>query len=186
MRKLFFALLCVGSSYLWASDLTELKAITATPENLSGTFQQNKYLAQLETSLKSTGEFNYVRDKKIIWHILTPVDSTLELTPNSMLSYQGDQQVSKLDGESNPVVAVFSDIFFGVMTAQWQVLEQYFTVEAEVKGQQWQAKLTPTDKNVANFIQQVSLSGDQYLQQITLFEPEGNRTQIEFDKLQSK
>jgi len=169
-----------------ANDLDKLKVITTTPEKLTGTFSQSKFLAQLDTSIKSAGAFNYVRNTKIVWHTLTPIDSTLELTPKTMLNFQDGVQVNKLDSDTNPVVAVFSDIFFGVMTAQWQILEEYFSVSAEVSGGQWKATLVPIDKSIGGFINKVTLEGDKYLKQVTLYEPEGNLTHIEFDHLQQK
>lgn len=187
MKKTFLCIiLSVLSLSVSANSLDDLKALTTTPEKLSGTFSQSKYLAQLETSIHSSGSFNYIRDKKIIWHTLTPINSTLELTPKTMLSYQDGVQVNKLDTDTNPVVAVFSDIFFGVMTAQWQVLEAYFSVNAEVSGDQWKATLVPVDERIGGFINKVTLEGDEYLQEIALYEPEGNITHIKFDKLQQK
>ncbi|MEO9275995.1 outer membrane lipoprotein carrier protein LolA [Marinomonas sp. 5E14-1] len=170
----------------FANDLDRLKTVTAAPDKLTGTFTQSKYLAQLDTSLQSTGEFNYLRDTQIIWHTLSPIDSTLELTPNTMLNYQNGIQVNKLDTTTNPIVAVLSDIFFGVMTAQWQILEEYFDVNAEVVGEHWKATLIPLNKNIGSFIHKVTLEGDKYLKQVTLYEPEGNLTHIEFDQLQQK
>lgn len=187
MKKIFLGMILSTLSFsIFASSLDELKAITTTPVKLTGTFSQSKYLAQLETSIKSTGVFNYVRDTKIVWHTLIPIDSTLELTPETMLSYQDGVQVNKLDSDTNPVVAVFSDIFFGVMTAQWQILKEYFAINAEVSDGQWKATLVPIDKKIGEFISKVTLEGDAYLKQVTLYEPEGNLTHIEFDQLQPK
>jgi hypothetical protein len=72
------------------------------------------------------------------------------------------------------------------MTAQWQILEAYFSVSAEVSDGQWKATLVPVDESIGGFINKVTLEGDKYLQQITLYEPEGNITHITFDKLQQK
>jgi|UniRef100_A6W250 hypothetical protein len=187
MKQTFLCIILFALSLsVFANDLDKLKAVTTTPENLTGTFSQTKFLAQLDTSIKSAGKFNYIRDAKIIWHTLTPIDSTLELTPKTMLNYQDGVQVNKLDSDTNPIVAVFSDIFFGVMTAQWQVLEEYFSVNAEVSNGHWKATLVPIDKNIGGFINKVVLEGDKYLKLVTLYEPEGNRTHIEFDQLQQK
>lgn len=187
MKTTFLAIILFTLSLsVFANDLDKLKAVTTTPEKLTGTFTQTKFLAQLDTSIKSTGAFNYIRDTKIVWHTLTPIDSTLELTPKTMLNYQDGVQVNKLDSNTSPIVAVFSDIFFGVMTAQWQVLEEYFSVNAEVSEGHWKATLVPIDKNIGGFISKVILEGDKYLKQVTLYEPEGNLTHIVFDQLQQK
>ena len=86
MKKTFLSIILFTLSLsVFANDLDKLKAVTTTPEKLTGIFAQTKFLAQLDTSIKSTGAFNYIRDTKIVWHTLTPIDSTLELTTKTML-----------------------------------------------------------------------------------------------------
>lgn len=183
---LFIVSAFIFCSFAVANDFEELRAMTSNPERLSGTFTQSKYLSQIDISIPSSGSFYYEKDKEIIWRTLKPIDSTLKLTPKAILNYQGSEKISQLDTDSNPFVSVFSDIFFGVMTAQWQVLEEYFSVEASVNSTSWEAVLTPQDANIRSFTQKITLQGDQYLRQMTLYEADGNRTHIEFNKLQNK
>lgn len=187
MRKIGFAIfIFVFSALAVANDLDTLKTITSTPERLSGTFIQSKYLSQIDISIPSSGTFQYRQDKEIIWRTLSPIDSTLKLTPKAIFNYQGGEKVNQLDIDKNPFVSVFSDVFFGVMTAQWQVLEKYFSVDAVVTGASWEAVLVPLDANIGRFSEKITLQGDNYLRQITLYEAGGNQTHIEFDKLQPK
>ena len=72
------------------------------------------------------------------------------------------------------------------MTAQWQVLEEYFAVDANVNASSWEAVLIPLDANIKSFSEKITLKGDRYLRQMTLYEADGNRTDIKFEQLQIK
>lgn len=187
MKKLLLIIsILILSSLASANDLEALKRITSNPDRLSGTFTQSKYLSQIDISIPSSGSFYYIKDKEITWQTLKPINSTLKLTPKAILSYQGSEKISQLDTDTNPFVSVFSDIFFGVMTAQWQVLEEYFAVDANVNASSWEAVLIPLDENIKSFSEKITLKGDQYLRQMTLYEADGNRTDIKFEQLQIK
>lgn len=167
----------------YASPLADLKSLASTPEQLTGQFEQTKYIAQIDASLKSSGEFSYQAGQEIVWHTLTPVENTLTLTPEQIISQQNGQVVSSINNQQSPVVAVFSDIFFGVMTAQWSLLENYFDITPELDGEQWHATLTPNDEQIAQAVTQVTLTGDKLLQHVVLTEPNGNTTDIHFINL---
>ncbi|MBJ7550329.1 outer membrane lipoprotein carrier protein LolA [Marinomonas ostreistagni] len=171
------------SHAIWAASVDELKELLHTPEQLSGHFDQEKYLAAVDTSLKSSGTFAYIAEQEISWHTLAPIENTLTLTPNQIITAQNGQQVSVLDSQNNPVVQVFSDLFFGVMTADWDLLQTYFHIEAHTSQEQWQAQLTPSDVNIAQAITHVSLSGGAFLEQVVLQEVNGNSTTIQFSEL---
>ena len=183
MKSLFSVLLLCTAVFSHASPLDELKRLASTPERLTGQFEQTKYIAQIDANLASSGTFSYQAGKQITWHTSTPVESTLTLTPEHIVSQQNGQTVSSISNEQSPVVAVFSDIFFGVMTAQWSLLQNYFDITPELDGEQWRATLTPNDANIAQAVTQVTLSGNQLLQHVVLTEPNGNTTSIRFSHL---
>ena len=184
--KAVMLLFLLFSHAVWAISVDDLQTILNTPEKLSGQFSQEKYLAAVDTSLKSSGTFAYVAGQKIAWHTLTPIENTLTLTPSQIISTQNGQQTSILESQNNPVVQIFSDLFFGVMTADWDLLQAYFNIEVSISEEQWQAELTPSDANIAQVINQVTLSGTDLLQQVELMEVNGNSTSIQFSELLSE
>jgi len=179
-------LLCVGLPVVSqaATDYKQLESLTSAPESLHGQFTQVKFVQALDARFESTGRFDYQRGSSIRWHTLTPIDNLLTLTPRTISNQQGDTVLSSLDSQNNPVVTIFSDIFFGVMTAQWQTLAEYFEMDVQGSTHRWTVVLHPIDKSVEQVVTRVELSGDELLREVVLFEAAGDRTQITFIELQ--
>lgn len=167
-----------------AADFTLLESLTSAPQTLQGRFTQVKLVKALDARFESSGRFDYQRDSSIRWHILEPIDNLLTLTPKTISNQQGTTVLSKLDSQQNPVVTVFSDIFFGVMTAQWQTLAEYFEMNVEGSKQGWTVILIPIDSSVEQVVAKVELRGDELLREVLLFEATGDQTQIKFIDLQ--
>ncbi|WP_417224686.1 outer membrane lipoprotein carrier protein LolA [Amphritea sp.] len=167
-----------------AADFTLLESLTSAPQTLQGRFTQVKLVKALDARFESSGRFDYQRDSSIRWHTLEPIDNLLNLTPQTISNQQGTTVLSKLDSQQNPVVTVFSDIFFGVMTAQWQTLAEYFEMNVEGSKQGWTVTLIPIDSSVEQVVAKVELRGDELLREVLLFEATGDQTQIKFLDLQ--
>ena len=73
------------------------------------------------------------------------------------------------------------EIMFAVLSAQWQQLEQYFELSAEIDSGQWQARLQPREALIGQLFERVELRGGRWLQAIVLYERGGDRTSIQLD-----
>ena len=185
MRLYLLALLMWFLPAAAYADLTfeQLELISKTPENLNGRFTQEKYLAALDTVLLSSGIFSYQRGKLIRWETLQPVQNELLMTPTSIINKQGGKEFMRVEAESNPAVALFNEMFFSVLTAEWGKLSAYFKLSGEIQDRQWHAELVPVDKTVQQVISRVELDGDVLVREIILHESGGDRTTIHFDSL---
>ena len=184
IRWLVISLFVGWSVVSQAADARLLESLTTAPEVLKGQFTQVKYVQALDARFESSGRFDYQRGSSIRWHTLKPIDNLLTLTPRTISSQQGDTLLSNLDSQTNPVVTIFSDIFFGVMTAQWQTLAEYFEMDIQGSKERWTVTLHPIDKSVEQVVARVELSGDELLREVLLFEAAGDQTQIKFIELQ--
>ena len=187
MRYLvILSLWCVSlvSPSVWALSFEQLAQHTQTPKALTGHFKQSKYLSAFELELESKGQFHYQQDKSIVWQTLEPVANELILTPDSIVNRQGGQELMRLDAQASPTIAVLSEIFFSVMTADWQRLEQHFSLTGELNEAWWSAQLLPVDESFGQLINRVDLSGDQLLKKVVLHEKSGDTTTIYFSDLQ--
>jgi hypothetical protein len=167
------------------SDISfeQLGNVSAAPKYLKGDFKQEKYLLSIDVSLLSSGQFEYSRNESISWITQHPIQNRLTMTPTLIINQQVGQAVLELNAQTNPAVAVLSDILFSVLTAEWGRLSTYFELQGSFEGKQWQAVLQPTDESVAQFISRVELKGDHLLRTIVLFEKGGDRTSIYFENL---
>ena len=162
-------------------SFAQLAQLASSPDQLQGSFRQEKYLATLDTSLLSSGRFSYRRDESIRWEILEPIENELVITPSGLSSRQGDDELLRVDAASNPGAAIFGEIMFAVLSAEWLRLEQYFELSGEIEGQQWRALLQPRDAVIGQLFNQVELRGADLLRVIVLHERGGDRTTIHLD-----
>ncbi|GAC33413.1 outer membrane lipoprotein carrier protein LolA [Paraglaciecola polaris] len=164
-------------------DVVALNQLTLSPGSLSGQFSQQKYLADFDMQLASSGEFDYTKNQSVNWHTLAPIENKITMTPQSITSVQGNTQVMHLQADSNPVVSVLSDIFFSVLTSQWQQLEVYFTLSGQIDDGQWQVVLIPKDSAISQAVSKIELQGDAYLRHLKFIENNGDYTDITFKDL---
>ena len=178
---LFLFILILPFPAIAEITFSQLARISTTPEILEGRFNQEKYLSALDTVLISTGVFNYQRSNSIRWEILEPIQYQMLLTPTVITNKQGDRELSRFDVGSNPVAAVLGEVFFSVLTAEWENLSDYFELSGEIDGQQWHATLVPLDQAVIQIFSRVELKGEALLDEIILYENGGDRTTIRLD-----
>ena len=185
MRRLCCLLLfSLTVSPVWADITYERMAeLTDSPAELSGSFKQQKYLSDFETHINSSGEFHYQRDQAIQWNTLSPIKNELQLTPDGITSKQGKKQLSALKSADHQAIKQINDIFFAVLTAQWDQLANYFELSGQETDGAWQITLTPKHASLQQGFQRLELSGDRLLRQAKMIEKNGDSTHIRFDNL---
>ena len=159
----------------------QLSRVASMPNELQGSFRQEKYLAVIDTLLKSSGRYSYRRGESIRWQILEPIQSELLMTPDGLSSRQGDDELLRLDANTHPGAAMMSDILFALLGAQWERLEKYFELSGSIEGQQWQAVLMPRDAIVGQRLSRVEMQGAGLLELVVLHEAGGDVTRIYLD-----
>ena len=190
MHKLLMFLVCLLFTGLSVANTTAplsyevLAQQTLSPDKLEGEFSQVKYLAVLQAGISSSGHFSYQRDQEILWITDEPVINELIITPGALVSRQDNQEVMRLDMQENPAGAILGDILFAVLTADWSSLEDYFQLSGALFEDDWKAELIPIDILVKQSIVRVELTGDTLVKHIVLHEANGDKTTIEFRKLQ--
>lgn len=187
MKKFLVALLIASASVSAFSEtqakndatlLAQLSARSKAIQSLQGHFVQQKNIAVLPVPLNSTGKFQFEQGKEVIWETLTPVQSTLRLTPKGIRfeNEQGkDQAAAQQAG-----VDVVAKIFMGVIAGELESLDTYFSVHASGDTKQWQLLLTPRSPNLAAYIQNIKLQGSEFTEQLNITETNGDNTNIRF------
>ncbi|SEF60259.1 LolA family protein [Marinobacterium lutimaris] len=178
-RFLLICLLLCLPSLSHALDFEELGEYAESPETLKGEFTQTRFLKSLDASITSTGTFSYEKGGEIRWTTLEPLASELILTPEGIHSDDGS-----LPEDKTPVMKMISDIFFALLSADWEALEQHFRIEGELVDNRWQVVLFPREETLASAIQQIDLAGGRYLTAMDLHEAGGDVVHIELSDLQ--
>ncbi|MEX1200732.1 MAG: outer membrane lipoprotein carrier protein LolA [Methylophaga sp.] len=162
-----------------------LTQLTESPESLQGEFKQEKYLAEFDTTLLSSGIFNYQRNEFIRWQTKMPIENELLMKPSSIASSQGGEELISLQADKDPAAKVLTEIFFAVLTADWNALSDYFFANGDYQNNRdWEVKLTPRKPTLKQAINHVELSGDTLMRKVVLHEKNGDITRIDFLNLQ--
>lgn len=182
-RALFACILFLPFTAHAELTFEQLEAISSTPEKLEGRFKQEKYLSHIDVSLFSSGVFSYQRGQEIHWHTLKPIQNELIITPEVIINRQDGRDLVHVDVDSNPSIRLLSELFFSVLTAEWQKLGAFFEISGEKGAEQWTAELVPIDKVITQFSDRIILRGDTLLREIIIYEKSGNYTIIRFSEL---
>lgn len=133
---------------------------------LRGRYTQRKFLRELPRPLTSSGEFLLVRGQGIWWHTQVPMESELLLNRRS--------------GQP-PGLQMAASTFVAMFALDLDTLAQNFELFAMQSGPRWLLGLRPRDAALAAWFQQIMLGGRTQLQQVTLIETTGDRTEIDLD-----
>lgn len=164
-------------------DTSQLSVLSVSPNTLFGDFRQSKLLSDFGISVKSEGRFEFLNGEKIHWITIKPIENKISISATQIVSQQNDQAVMQLNADENPVVAILSEVFLSVLTAQWHQLDKYFDIQGRVVGDDWFLLLTPTDESFQQVFTHIETEGSQYIQSLRLFEQNGDKTTIRFQNI---
>ncbi len=146
---------------------------------VKGEFTQLKTIQGFKRPLKSSGDFVVAQGKGIAWQVRQPFASTLIVKPDSLQSRAADGSVAmQMRAQDEPVLRTINAMLFAVMAADLTQLSQYFEVSGQVQASGWKLHLVPRDAMLAQWLQAVDLSGQQFVQEVQLLEARGDRSQI--------
>lgn len=166
-----------------AITLEALAKYTGSPEKLTGDFKQDKYIQAFETHVLSSGHFKYLRDQSIHWNTDKPVANQMVMTPDKIASKQGDHELVVISVEANHLAKVLNQVFFAVLTAEWQTLDQFFDQRLQGKLEDWRVVLTPKSDDLKQVVTQVELAGGKFLTKVVLHEKSGDKTYLYFSNI---
>ncbi|MDH4572186.1 outer membrane lipoprotein carrier protein LolA [Salinicola acroporae] len=89
-RRWWITLLLLVPLSAQAFDLGDLQRRLAATPSLAGSFEQQRELADLDSSLSSQGTFLFERGKRVVWQLEKPVEERIELTPQAITDGSGE------------------------------------------------------------------------------------------------
>lgn len=148
-----------------------------TSSDQQGQFVQEKHLTVLTQPFVTKGSYHYQKKLGLIWHTQQPVDSKIKITTEGVSECQADGHFKSLTTNSQ-----FSELLLALFSGEQQSLQQQFSIEQQDN----KLTLTPKSAQIAGVILKISLLlNDNGIQQIVLFEPEGNYTNIFLSEITS-
>lgn len=146
MNKLFLILTLCVPAFATAESVPANEILSLVPacEIVSGDFEQNKELLDLELELKSSGTFVFSKQQGALWQTLVPTKSTIFIGDDALIFFdKNDRATQKITINSSAIAQEITQIIKDAMLGNIAALEKIFTLNAEKNGENWQVKLTP-------------------------------------------
>ena len=168
-----------------AVPVAKIQAMLAKPSMMCGRFDQTKQLAGMKKPLASEGRFCVVAGKGVLWRTLKPFPSTLRLTRDEIINYQGDRVAMRLDAKTEPTVRVINNVLFSLLAGDLGQLDSLFDGDGSVDANSWTVALKPRQAALEKAIGTIKLEGGAYVKSIVMSEASGDRTTIVFSAMQT-
>ena len=191
MNKLKYALAALSLAVLnlhhaqAAVPVAKIQAMLAKPPVMCGRFDQTKQLAGMKKPLAAEGRFCVVAGKGVLWRTLKPFPSTLRLTRDEIVNYQGDRVAMRLDAKTEPTVRMINNVLFSLLAGDLGQLDALFDGDGSVDAHSWTVALKPRQAALEKAIGTIKLEGGTYVKSIVMNEASGDRTTIVFSAIQS-
>lgn len=148
-----------------------------------GSFRQEKYLAELDRPLVSSGRFLMVRDHGLIWEIERPFESTLIIGRQHMVQRVDGRQTLRLSRAEQPGLQVVAAVLMAVFQADLDRLRDFFDIRAVPgEGEGWHLVMQPTADSVTEFVERLTVHGTDGVERIEFEEPGGDRSLIRLQR----
>lgn len=168
-----------GVAQAESSLVARVQAQIALEEEVSGSFQQKKFIAVLPQPLHSSGRFHYQRNAGLLWETVEPIASRLVFDDRGIRQSVDGETVWEVDAQQ-PAAVTITRVISSVLAADWDTLRQYFSIEGAVEQGHWQLELSPKDEVLSQVVSAIIINGDSALRVMMLKEANGDRTEISF------
>ena len=177
---MLLSLLLCGSAQ--AFTLQDLQQQLSAHQTVQGDVQQRRFLRSLEQPLISKGTFVMQAQKGLLWETRSPIPSVIRITPDGMTqkgSAGNWQPLQEQGAGSQSQIRLFMDLLAGNTRA----LAGQFGLSLQGDAQQWTLTLDPTSSILKQIFQRIVIRGGQTVNQVTLSETQGDRSEILFSNL---
>lgn len=157
----------------------QLEERIALEQNTSGSFRQKKFISVLPNALESHGSFAYDRNAGLVWETLAPIPNRLVFDKQGIRQSMNGETVWEI-GAQQPAAVTITQVISSVLAADWTTLSEYFSIDGSVDAAGWQLQLKPRDEVLEQVVSSISVSGDRVLENMTLVESNGDRSEIAF------
>lgn len=190
----FVAILLTSVSTLVASELLDseqdqsrssLKIIESrlSKTNINaGIFSQSKKLHNFPFPIESSGDFSINNKGELNWNLRQPIQSRLIISEKG-ITVSGKNSLN--DAQSRPEIDQITQVVRAVLSMNWDLLEQHFSIQVRKPAPNWQLSLAPKSAILSASISNIELYGRDSLEKVIIEEVSKDTTTIQFDTAQS-
>lgn len=165
-------------SLVAAMDIAELEKLLQQPQNVQGTFVQQRYLKSLSKPMTTGGRFVLQPQKGLLWQMQKPFAVTLRVTPSGMAQWNGKSWAAT--GGNAAAQAKQVRLFLDLLGGNTDGLKKQFDMRLDGTPKQWQLRLNPKTALMKQVFDGIEIRGDRVVRQVELNEKQGDRTVMKF------
>jgi hypothetical protein len=148
---------------------------------VAGRFHQSKEQAGLPKPLQSRGEFLFWRDRGVHWSTETPVQQVTVYRSDKTLHSIGES--GEVQEQKSRSARTFRRILLDIFSFDEAQIERQFEQHWQVDEQQrWHLLLQPRTMTLKRALQQVTLSGGEFIDALRIVDAKGLSLQINFSE----
>jgi len=152
---------------------------------VKGEFEQLRNLAGIPRPIRSRGRFIYWRDHGLYWETNEPISQAATFTPNAIIHWQSATNLQQTERNSSPIQKQISRILLAVFGGDIKSLEQLFESRWSSGSKIWTVDLIPSIAAVKQVVEKISLSGEDYVNNLSLVASNGDATHIQFSNIRA-
>jgi hypothetical protein len=171
----------IGATAL-ASDALDIGPLLTRAPLVCGSFSQSKTLKALTRPLVSNGRVIFAAGTGVLWKITSPFPSQVLVKADALIRWDNDNQPKRTGLGQTPQFRALSDVFLAVFAGDTSRLAASFDTRASIDSDRWSLDLTPRDKDFASRISKIYVAGGQFVEELRINEPQGDRTEIRFNQ----
>ena len=183
IKKLFITFLFFLVSFsglTQAVSLTELQDKLASHQLVRGQYKQVKNMQMFKQPLSSDGDFLLDQQQGLLWLQKQPFPVSLVLTKDRLSQRYSDQPAQIIEATDNPMVFYFSHLFLSLFKGDVKGLTAQFDMQIKDQDGQWLLLLTPKSAPLDKVFMQISITGNEYIEELNLIELNGDSSTIQF------
>jgi len=147
---------------------------------VTGRFEQQRQLTGIPIPIHSSGRFIFWRDYGLYWETQQPILQSSTFTPESIINWRSNGSMRTKDRSSSPIQKQISRILLAVFGGDTQSLDKYFSSHWHAELDPWTVDVTPTTTSIKKVIQNITLTGSNYINSLSVTGGNGDTTQIHF------
>lgn len=153
----FSALMAEVTPVANVADLkAKMQKAASTVTSIQSDFTQEKYMAVMANSMKSSGKFYYEKSDKVKLEYLVPFKQNLIMNGDKlMMEMNGKKNV--LNAAANPMANELKKVISACMSGDISNMGVNYNLEFFQDGEFYMIKITPKSADIQKFAQQVDL-----------------------------
>lgn len=175
--------LLVGTYTVAACELETITQMSAAQQGYA--FTQEKQIPVLRRPLLSEGKLWLTQDDKLVWHIESPVVSTMVFSESGLRQFNGagEMTLSSDDSLYGELSAVFINVFAGDFSA---LMDNFsLALDCQDSSDNWTLTLLPVTEPYSSILVSVTLSGSTLLETLAFEEVRGDTTLLQLQETDS-